>query len=155
MLSSAFEDKRQLIDPEGRYTGEELRGFESYALQVMELLPGAKVERTRDVIQIDYGDFRDEQGLVVILTPDAIELRLPTIEWLGPHTPVSSSQLWKRVNWNKSKKLNLSKLIASAWAAQKQTFGECQYCGKRQPCGWMFKQDVCDSCAEKHLGIIH
>jgi hypothetical protein len=148
-------DERRLIDPDGRYSSDELRQFESSALRVLELLPGASVERTRDVIQINFGDFRSEQGIVVILTPEAIELRLPKIDWVGPHTPVSSSQLWQRVEWNKSEAVNLAELITSVQKAQQQTFRECKYCGKKKPPGWMFRQDVCDSCAEKHLGIVH
>jgi putative DNA methylase len=59
VLNDSFEgDERRLIDPDGRYSSDELRQFESSALQMLELLPGASVERTRDVIQINFGDFR-------------------------------------------------------------------------------------------------
>jgi predicted RNase H-like HicB family nuclease len=143
------------IEPGERYPVTELRRFEEYALQILEMLPGACAERTPDVIQINSGDFRDEKGVVVILTPEAIELRLPTLEWLGPHTPVQSSKRWKRINLENSKNINITKLIASAQEAQAQTFGVCKFCSQKKPTGWMFRQDVCDSCAEKHLGIIH
>ncbi len=143
------------VEPGNRYPITKLRQFEMYALKIVEQLPGARAERAPDVIQISLGDFSDEKGLVLILTPEAIELRLPTIKWLGPHTPVSSSQLWKRVEWDWSKEVDLAELVASAQNAQQQSFRVCKYCGKRKPPGWMFKKEICDSCAERHLGVIH
>ena len=145
------------IEPGQRYPVTELRKFEEYALQILEMLPGARAERTPDVIQINLGDFSDEKGIVVILTPDTIELRLPTLQWLGPHTSVASSKLWKRINLDDSQNIDIDipQLIASAQKAQAQTFGVCKFCSQKQPAGWMFRQDVCDSCAEKCLGIIH
>jgi hypothetical protein len=143
------------IEPGQRYPVTELRLFEEYALQILEMLPGACAERTPDVIQINLGDFRDEKGIVVIVTPEAIELRLPTLEWLGPHTPVESSKLWRRLKLNSSKKFDIAQLITSAQEAQSQTFGVCKFCSQKLPSGWMFRRDVCQSCAEKHLGIVH
>lgn len=78
------------------------------------MLPGACVERTPDLIQINLGDFRDEKGVVVILTPEAIELRLPTLQWRGSHTPVTSSKLWKRIDLDNSKSFDIPQLIACA-----------------------------------------
>jgi hypothetical protein len=138
-----------------RYPVTELRTFEEHALQILEMLPGAHAERTPDVIQINFGDFRDEKGIVVILTPEAIELRLPTIEWLGSHTSVRSSKLWKRIDLHNSRNLDMAQLIASAQEAQAQTFGICKFCSQKLPSGWMSQQDVCQSCAEKHLGIVY
>lgn len=143
------------IEPGQRYPVTELRRFEEYALQILEMLPGARAERTPDVIQINLGDFRDEKGIVVILTPEAIELRLPTLQWLGPHTPVASSKLWKRINLDNSKNFDIAQLIASAQEAQAQSFGVCKFCSQKLPSGWMSQQDICQSCAEKHLGIVY
>lgn len=143
------------IEPRQRYPVTELRTFEEYALQILEMLPGARAERTPDVIQINLGDFRDEKGIVVILTPEAIELRLPTLEWLGSHTSVRSSKLWKRINLDNSKNFDIPQLIASAQEAQAQTFGVCKFCSQKLPSGWMSQQDICQSCAEKHLGIVY
>lgn len=68
------------VEPGNRYPITKLRQFEMYALKIVEQLPGARAERAPDVIQISLGDFSDEKGLVLILTPEAIELRLPTIK---------------------------------------------------------------------------
>lgn len=47
--------ERGLVDPEGSYRADGLRAVEEHALRVIELLPGAEVERTRDVVQIEHG----------------------------------------------------------------------------------------------------
>ena len=69
---------RSHIDPEGKYPSDGMRKVEQNAGRVLDLLPSAVVERTRDCIQIDYGG---EEGIVVLITAEAIELRLPTVEW--------------------------------------------------------------------------
>lgn len=65
--------------------------FERLAAQLFQHLPAAKIERTRDAIQLTTGDFRDESGLVILLSPDAIELCLPALIWLEPHEPANTS----------------------------------------------------------------
>lgn len=50
---------------------------------------------------------------------------------------------------------HLSKVIEGARAAgiaQRQT---CRYCGESFNPGWMHDDDVCQGCAEKHLGVVH
>lgn len=126
---------------------EDLSSMELCALQILELLPGAQIERTRDVIQLNYGTFRDETGIVVLITPEAIELRLPTIIGLGSQTIISSSTLWKRVEWKGKNQIELCRLITSAQLAQQQSFGYCQHCGSRKPAAWMVREDLCESCA--------
>jgi hypothetical protein len=42
-----------------------------------------------------------------------------------------------------------------AQSERSQTFKLCQYCGKSKPNARMYSQDVCDSCAQNNLGIVH
>lgn len=143
------------VYPGRYYSLDGLRTFERYAFQVLEAFPGARAERTKDAIQINLGEFGDETGVIVILTPDAVELRLPDIEWVGSHTPVSVNHLWQKIEGQQLQSVDLVKWVKSGQRARQQTFRECKYCGKKNPPGWMHREDVCDSCAEKHLGIIH
>lgn len=129
--------------------------FERWAAQLLQHLPEAKIERTHDAIQLTTGDFRDESGLVILLSPDAIEFRLPILIWVGPHEPAHTSRLWQRLVLNELSETQLPELITAARFQQKQNFGDCKYCGKRNPSGWMFRSDICESCAESKLGIIH
>jgi hypothetical protein len=73
-----MKDERSRIDPDGRYPADGLRTVERRALCVLAMLPDARVERTRDAIQIDHGA---EEGIVLLVTAEALELRLPTVEW--------------------------------------------------------------------------
>jgi hypothetical protein len=105
-----------------------------------------------EAIFIYQGQFSDENGLVLVVTDNALELRLPTLEW-DIHTPREVSKLWRHISLQEQPELDLRQLIADAQAAQKETFGDCKYCGKRNPEGWMHDRDVCQSCAENILGI--
>lgn len=129
--------------------------FERWAAQIWQLLPEAKVERTSEVIQLTTGDFRDELGLMILLTPEAMELRLPVLTWDGPCTPVKTSCLWQRLTLEELKKSQLPGLITEAQAQQQQSFCDCKYCGQHNPKGWMHSLDICQSCAEKELGVVH
>lgn len=92
--------------------------FEQFTHQVWRLLIKAKVERTSEVIQLATGDFQDELGLIILISPDAMELRLPTLDWSGPHTPVNTSRLWQRLALDELKESQLSQLIVEAQAQQ-------------------------------------
>lgn len=84
-------ERRTAIDPDGKYDFGDLRHFEKFALRVFDLLPGAEVERTRDVIQIGHGG---DEGIIILVTPEVLELRLPTLEWPHPHSPGPSASRW-------------------------------------------------------------
>lgn len=105
-----------------------------------------------EAIFIHQGQFSDEDGLVLVVTDDALELRLPTLEW-HIHTPRAVSKLWRHISLQEQPELDLRQLIADAQASQKETFGDCKYCGALKPEGWMHGKDVCQSCAENILGV--
>ncbi len=148
-----MDEVRSLVDPDGRYPAAGLRTVEKQALEMLHLLPGATLERTRDVIQIDFGG---DSGIVVIVTPDAIELRLPTIEWTGgSYGPAESSRLWKRVEASESAIVEMPRLLAAARAARRQEFTRCRYCRAEYPPERMHSKNVCHGCAERHEGVVH
>lgn len=37
---------------------------------------------------------------------------------------------------------------------RRRFFKRCDMCGKLQPDGWMCDADTCQSCAERHLGVV-
>src|ERR1043165_7988567 len=85
---------------------------ERNALIVNTLLPDATVERTRDAFQFGVGG---DAGIVVFVTAEAVELRLPTVEWAsGAYDPVETSRLWKRLTWSKLQDGQLAELINTA-----------------------------------------
>ena len=146
-------DGRSLIDPDNKYPSECPRSIEVTAETVLRILPGARLERTRDAIQIDTGD--DEMALVLLITPEALELRLSSTKWTcGSNGPVAASVLWKRLPETEFSTEQLTKLIADAKDARRAQFRECRYCGQTWPPEHM-DGDVCHGCEEREQGIVH
>lgn len=121
---------------------------------VGELLPNATRDQTRDVFQFtECGE--TETGIVVLVTTESVELRLPTVEWTsGAYGPVETSRLWKRVKWTALKNGQLAKLIATARGARQREFRPCKFCRKRFPVEHRHGS-VCHGCAEKQQGVVH
>jgi hypothetical protein len=146
-----MDKRRAIIDPRNEYGFKELRRFEEFALRILDLLPDSQVERTRDVIQVAHGK---DEGIIVLVTPEAIELRLPTLEWPHPHSPGPSSRLWKRIKWERLGGRKLKRLLDEAKQARMDEFATCRFCKQRFPPECMH-DDVCHGCAERHLGVCH
>lgn len=143
---------RTVFDPEDRYPAEGHRLVERNAERVMALMPGGSIERTRDSIQIDTGG---ERGLVILVTPEAIELRLPTVEWTGgSHGPATSSRLWRRLKLEKLSDESLSELLQKAFAARAAEFKKCRYCGEFFPPEHRTGR-ACHGCASDQEGIVY
>jgi hypothetical protein len=144
--------ERDRIDPERRYFASGMRTVEVFAVQVLERLPRGSLSRTRDVIQIDDDG---EEGICVVITQEAVELRLPSIEWTcGTYGPAPTSVLWKRVKWGGLSEEKLDALLAAARRARQSKFRKCRFCGERFP-RERRHGNACHGCAEKYLGVIH
>lgn len=142
------------MEPRARDT-HGLLTVEQHAAFVGDLLPGATREQTRDVVQFTESG-ESETGIVVLVTAEALELRLPTVEWTcGAYGPVETSRLWKRVKWSSLKNSQLSELIEVARQARKREFLLCKFCGKRVPPGHRHSRNVCHGCAARHLGVVY
>lgn len=142
---------RDRIFPRGEYNLPPLRRFEEFALRVARLMPEAEVQRARDVILFIE---RDDPGLVVFVTPEALEIRLPTTVWDGPHSPRPTSRLWKRRTWRRLGDRKLKRLLDEGRQARTAQFVNCRFCGKPYPPEHRH-DDVCHGCAERHLGVVH
>lgn len=94
-----------------------------------------------------------DRGVVVILRSQSVEIRLPTIEWHGPHTPVTTTRLWKRAPTAGLTPEDLKSLVCRGLRARRGQFRKCRYCGREVPVEHRFSTDVCHGCAEKHLGV--
>lgn len=141
------------IDPEGKYQADGLRTVEQNALRVLALIQPDRIERTRDSIQIDCGG---DKGVVLLVTAEAIELRLPTVEWtMGSHGDARTSRLWKRITASRLSDKRLRALIDQAIEARGQEFKVCRYCGKTIPAEYRHEDDLCMGCASRHEGIIY
>ncbi len=149
-------DLEKSLFPRGRYKASGLRNVEQHAIRILELLPNAKVERTRDVIQIEHDD-RDMDGVVVVVTSEAVEFRLPTVEWTGgAYGPANTSRLWKRVTWVKleAEPGLLPTIIADAKNARRAEFVACKYCNRMVPTENRINGNVCHGCASEHEHVV-
>jgi hypothetical protein len=106
---------------------------EEAAGRIAALLPDATISRTRDVVQVDSGG---EDGIVVIVTPETFEFRLPVIEWTcGTHGPALSSRLWKRLKHRRLSDGALARLLQEAQQARQAQSSACCLCGDQFPPG--------------------
>jgi hypothetical protein len=146
-------DGRRSIDPDGRYPAEGLRAVETNAERVLRLVPGATVTRTRDAIQIGSGG---ERGITVLVTAEAFELRLPSVEWTkGAYGPAECSSLWRRVKADGLSDEKLATLLKEARQARLDQFKKCKHCGEEFPPERRHSRNVCHGCASQHEGVVY
>jgi hypothetical protein len=148
------------IDPRAAYPAQGLRHVDRVAHLVRSILPDARMECTRDVYQlIDLG----QGGLVVVVTPEAVEIRLPTVEWTSGYAgSVASSRLWKRAVMGSrddgETELRLAELIAAGRRQRNREIRPCGVCRRPTPPEHAHTIDgrrVCHGCAETQMGVVH
>lgn len=92
-----------------------------------------------------------EEFTDVKIEEDGIALRILKITWPQPHTPRSS---WVTVSVLPVETSPLDLDIARRQLLENtKHFRICTMCHKRNPNGWMHDDTICQSCAERHLGV--
>ena len=127
---------------------------EKHAIAVLAVFEEATVTRTRDVIQINIDG---ERGCTVLITSEAADIRLPTIEWTGgAYGPRESSRHWKRVALRPMDAAyrRLNKIIQAAMAARIAEYRNCCFCKREFPPERM-TDDACHGCASAHRHIVY
>jgi hypothetical protein len=75
------------------------------------------------------------------------------IVWDGQHTPVKE---WVPVSvlpvMSSPAEIEKAK---RALLKRRRFFKVCEMCGERKPDGWMHDNEVCQSCAERELGVVY
>ena len=146
-------ENRIAIDPDRKYPADGVRKVERNALRILPLVPDFTMERTRDTIHVYYGG---EEGVVISVSPEAFEFRLPTVEWTaGAYGPTASSRLWKRVASARISDGRLRSLVESAIIARKAEFRICRSCKQSVPPEHRHGDDLCHACASTDLGIVY
>ena len=130
-----------------------LQPFERIAADLIRVADVLLVERTRDSIQIDCAPA--EIGPIILVTPDAVDFRFPSLDWVHPGIPSPSSISWRRVDLEAAYSGDMHALLRSARTARKRQFGTCRYCGNKVPPEHRHARDCCHGCAEQHLGVVH
>jgi hypothetical protein len=145
-----------LLDMGNDFVSEGGRLVEYNAARVLNLYPSAHVTRTRDAIQVDVRtDADEERGVTVLVTPEAFEIRLPTIEWtMGAYGPVHSTRYVKRVGADGLMDTALADLLANAITKRDAEFIPCRFCGTPTPPEHRHGK-ACHGCSERHLAVVH
>lgn len=122
-------------------------------------LGGVIFDSHGNFIHVEILDDADpEREIAVWIKPYALELRLPTIGWSSPGTPIRSFELWRSFEIGAALDLDdedLKKELHAAKRARKRQWATCQLCRERVPVEQRHDADTCQGCSETHLGIIH
>lgn len=101
----------------------------------------------------------DPGEVVVRVQGSKVAVAVFAVVWNGPHTPVVCPQSIGSLNWKRIPAdwltRDLHSLIESARELRRAKFGTCERCGKTTPPEWMHDDKTCQSCAERHLGVVH
>ena len=82
-----------------------------------------------------------------------IHLEVGVIEWPGPHEPAlvwKTFRRWKRPPTPERLAAAQQKALMSP-----RYFRLCQQCEERNNVGHMHDPEICQTCAEKHLGVVY
>ena len=131
---------------------------ESVAERVLLFLaPNVEVSGAGDVVILRESD--DERGLTCVVTAEAVELRLATIEWTkGAYAPMRSSTHWRTLraphddgaDWDDL----LCTAVEGARLARERQFRRCRFCGEPTPPERRIDRRTCHACAEHQLGVV-
>ncbi len=75
------------------------------------------------------------------------------VTWSGPHTPESRWEVGRKLAPEASE----SDIEAAIQSLLEDTrfFGVCSHCGERNQHGHMHSETICQSCAERDLGVVY
>lgn len=101
----------------------------------------------------------DPGEVIVRLTRSTITVWEYAVSWNTPDSPTVQpirvgSVVWRRIQ-NASAVSAVHALIEAARESRLGTFSVCSHCQRRQPPELMHDDDVCQSCAQRDLGIVY
>lgn len=75
------------------------------------------------------------------------------VSWFGPADPVR--RLHDVIHVPRVLGDDLCEAVDRVRDLREAALRSCRYCGERKTPGHMHAADVCQSCAERHLGVVH
>jgi hypothetical protein len=134
-IHGAHEISGPALDPFGLDSSDSagVRLVERHAARVDGCEPTATLTRTRDVLQFDVQ--RGACCVTLLVTAEALELRLPTVESPRPYLPMASTRLWKRVLCTRlgDDRPALQTLIDASLETRQLDFVRCRFCCRPTP----------------------
>ena len=131
---------------------------ESLLDEINRLLP----DPIRDETQLD-GDVvlvgGDPGEVIVRISGSKVSIAVFSIRWDGPYTTVVRPKQLATLNWKRlpasTTMMTLHGLVSAAVEIRRAKYRKCERCGETKPPEWMHDDQTCQSCAEKHLGVVH
>ena len=100
---------------------------------------------------LSYGGF---MGFYLVAEEEQLYIYLPTVIRDG-QTPVPSTRLWKKCDLTETNNDHLRELLIEALQTRLNEFNPCKYCGRYFPPEYRYDENICQGCAEEHLGLVH
>tara|TARA_R110002020_G_scaffold204177_1_gene408090 strand:- start:1063 stop:1485 length:423 start_codon:yes stop_codon:yes gene_type:complete len=101
----------------------------------------------------------DPSEVIVRVSGNKISISEFRVRWDGPHTPTIHPRLVTSINWKSLPTFEIICLIGMAIDSTRkhrlENFTTCMKCGKTKPPEWMHGDGICQSCAERHLGVVY
>ena len=126
--------------------------------EIQELLP----DPVREEMRLD-GDLvfvgGDPGEVIVRISSSRVSIALFSIRWEGSHTPLVRPKQLATLNWQRLPAsvtlLSLHSLVEAAVEIRRAKYRKCDRCGETKPPEWMHDEQTCQSCAERHLGVVY
>lgn len=126
--------------------------------EIRSLLP----DPVQDDTQLD-GDVvlvgGDPGEVIVRISGSKVSIAVFSVRWEGPHTPVVHPKPLATLNWKRLPAITMMVmmhgLVSAAVELRRAKYRKCEKCGVTKPPEWMHGNDICQSCAELHWGVVH
>jgi hypothetical protein len=100
------------------------------------------------------GMWLDDEGAVGAMATNAgAFVGWVAVSWTGPADPVR--RLCAVIHVPRGLEDSVARAVERVRARREASLRSCRYCGERNIPGHMHSKDVCQSCAERHLGVVH
>jgi hypothetical protein len=101
-----------------------------------------------------------EPGEVVVrATRSSVAVHEFAVEWQSPHEAVNRPILVGTLRWRRLDGVHalavLRGLIAAARESRRARYRSCRLCESLKPPESMHDEDVCQACAQRHLGVTY
>ena len=86
-------------------------------------------------------------------TQNEVQILVHEIRWDGPHTPIHTWAVGKRLPATASE-AEIDKATVGI-LRDDRFFRVCLECGERKPLGWMLNENLCQECAQANHGVVY
>lgn len=143
--------------------------FEKLITEIKELLPSPVSEENTNIdAELIVEDLDEGAWLIggspgevaVFVSEEVVVFSQFAITWKNsPNVPTISPIPIASIHWKNLRKQErhqlFTALVEMIAKRRRKLYRACNYCKELVPPEWMHGDDICGSCAERHLGIIH